>query len=266
MQKTIQSVQNSYIKELFQLKEKSRVRKKTGLFLIEGFREISLAIKGSFEITTVLFDNTIISIDQLSELNLAKNTEIIEISKEVYKKIAYRATTEGVIAVAKYKSSKLEKLKFKTKNPLILVAEAPEKPGNIGALLRTADAAGIDAVLIANPKTDIFNPNIVRSSVGCVFTTQIAEGSSSEIIAFLKRQQVSIYSAALTASVSYETIDYKKPSAIIVGTESTGLSNEWLENSTQNIKIPMNGIIDSLNVSVSAAIIIYEAIRQRLQS
>lgn len=144
-----------------------------------------------------------------------------------------------------------------------MVAEAPEKPGNIGALLRTVDAAGLDAVLIANPKTDMYNPNIIRSSIGCIFTTQIATGSTSEILHFLKENNIDLYGAALTASVAYQTVNYTKPCAIIVGTEATGLSNEWLLNTTQNIIIPMKGEIDSMNVSVSAAIIIFEAIRQR---
>ena len=263
MHKSIQSVHNSYIKELFQLKEKSRVRKKTGLFLIEGLRETTLAINGNFEIVKILFDSSILSINKITELNLPSSTEIIEISNEVYKKIAYRDSTEGIVAVAKNKTTDFDQLEFKSKLPLILVAEAPEKPGNIGALLRTADAAGVDAVFIANPKTDLFNPNIIRSSIGCVFTTQIAQGSTTDIITLLKKQGISIYCAALTASVDYSTLNYTNSSAIIVGTESTGLSNEWLENSDQNIIIPMNGIIDSLNMSVSAAIVVYEAIRQR---
>jgi TrmH family RNA methyltransferase len=146
---------------------------------------------------------------------------------------------------------------------LILVAEAPEKPGNIGALLRTADAANVDAVIIANPKTDIYNPNIIRSSVGCVFTNQIATGSTTEIIKFLKGLNIDIYCAELKASVNYHTQDYTKPAAIVVGTEATGLSDEWLQHSTQNIIIPMQGEIDSMNVSVAAGILIFEAKRQR---
>ena len=265
MHKQISSVNNSYIKELFQLKEKSRSRKKTGLFLIEGFREILLAIKGNYEITTLLYDSTIISEDKIEELisEINNSVEVIEISNDVYKKLAYRTTTEGVIAVSNVTNLELNNLKL-SNNPLILIAEAPEKPGNIGALLRTADAAGIDAVIIANPKTDIYNPNIIRSSVGCVFTTKIATGSTSEIISFLNEQNIAIYCAALTASVDYSTIDFNNSSAIVVGTESTGLSNEWLENSTQNIIIPMRGKIDSMNVSVSAAIIMFEAVRQRV--
>ena len=266
MNKLITSTQNAYIKELVLLKEKSRNRKKTGQFLIEGFREISLAIKGGYTIETLIIDTSIVD-NQFIELIISEiksAVEIIEVSKEVYKKIALRETTEGIIAISKTKELSIENFRLTSKNPLILVAEAPEKPGNIGALLRTADAAGIDAVFIANPKTDMFNPNIIRTSVGCVFTTPIATGSTEEIITFLKAHKIQMYGAALTASVGYQTIDFKHPSAIIVGTEATGLSDEWLENTTQNIIIPMRGAIDSMNVSVSAAVILFEAVRQRL--
>jgi len=262
MYKQITSAQNSYIKELLQLREKSKIRKKTQTFLIEGFREISVALKGNYAIKTILFYPKICTITKAKEI-ANSNTNIIELSKEAYKKLAYRDTTEGIIAVAKSKNFSLQNIKFTTKNPLILVAEAPEKPGNIGALLRTADAAGIDAVFIANPKTDLYNPNIIRASIGCVFTTKIATGTTSEIISFLKNKNINRYGASLTASVAYQTINFKQASAIIVGTETTGLTNEWLQNTTQNISIPMRGVIDSLNVSVSAAIIIFEAIRQR---
>src|SRR5690606_27298971 len=152
---------------------------------------------------------------------------------------------------------------FQTKSPLVLVAEAPEKPGNIGALLRTADAANVDAVIIANPKTDLYNPNIIRSSVGCLFTNHIATGTTSEIITFLKENNIDIYCAALQGSLDYHTQNFTNSSAIIVGTEATGLSDEWLEQSHQNIIIPMQGEIDSMNVSVAAGILIFEAKRQR---
>ena len=262
MNKEISSAQNPYIKELFQLKEKSRERKKTGLFLIEGEREISLAIKGNYEIETVLFNSELFPETKLNNLKIQHETTI-QISKEVYQKLAYRDTTEGILALAKSKSHDLKNIQFKNKNPLILVAEAPEKPGNIGALLRTADAANVDAVIIANSKTDLYNPNIIRSSVGCLFTNQIATGTTSEIIAYLKENNINIYCAALQASVEYHTQDYKKSSAIIVGTEATGLSDEWILNSTKNIIIPMQGEIDSMNVSVAAGILIFEAKRQR---
>jgi len=260
--KEITSIQNPLIKEILSLQEKSRSRKNSGLFCIEGKREISLALKGSYKLRKILFCETIFD---MNELNLYdnENTEIIKISKEVYQKIAHRDTTEGIIAIAKSEDLTLQNITFKNKNPLVLVAEAPEKPGNIGALLRTADAANVDVVLIANPKTDMYNPNIIRSSVGCLFTNQIALGTSIEIINFLKENNIDIYCASLKASKTYENVNFTESSAIVVGTESTGLSDIWLKNSTQNIFIPMQGQIDSLNVSVSAAILIFEAKRQR---
>ncbi len=262
MIKEITSTQNSYIKELFQLKEKSRIRKKTGLFLIEGEREISLAIKGDYTIDTILYNPELMNEVQINKL-VNPQINIIEISKDVYQKLAHRDTTEGVLAVAQNKLHNIEDLNIPNSNSLILVAEAPEKPGNIGALLRTADAANVDAVIIANPKTDIYSPNIIRSSVGCVFTNQIALGNTSEIIQFLKDNNINIYCAALQASEEYHTQDYSKSTAIIVGTEATGLSEEWLKNSTQNVIIPMQGDIDSMNVSVAAGILVFEVKRQR---
>ncbi|TYA92199.1 TrmH family RNA methyltransferase [Seonamhaeicola marinus] len=262
MSKKITSLQNVYIKNLVQLRDKSRERRKTGTFLIEGERELSLAIKGGYELETILFYPELFSKEQLINFtNLQAN--VIEVSKEVYQKLAYRETTEGILGVAKSKENTLTDLVFNTKNPLVLIAEAPEKPGNIGALLRTADAANADAFIIANPKTDLYNPNIIRSSVGCVFTNQVAAGSTKEIISFLKAKNINIYSAILQESVEYHTQDFTKPTAIVVGTEATGLGEDWRVNSTQNIIIPMQGEIDSMNVSVAAGILIFEAKRQR---
>jgi len=259
--KQITSVQNPYIKSLVQLQEKAKVRKQTGTFLIEGQREIELALKGGYEIETILICT---DLAQPSEnLNIQKSKhQLIEISKEVYQKLAYRDTTEGILAIAKTKSLALSDLKL-SKNPLILVVEAIEKPGNVGAILRTADAANIDAVIIANPKSDLYNPNIVRSSVGCLFTRQIAVGTTEEVIAYLKANNITIYSATLQDSTEYHTQDYTTPTALVVGTEATGLSEKWRTESTKNIIIPMQGEIDSMNVSVAAAILLFEAKRQR---
>lgn len=259
--KQITSLQNPFIKSLFLLQEKAKARKQSGTFLIEGQREITLALKGGYEIETILFLPELISQSLIIQLT-NNQIELIEISKEVYQKLAYRDTTEGILAIANTKSLQLSDLKL-SKNPLILIAEAPEKPGNIGALLRTADAANLDAVIIANPKSDLYNPNIVRSSVGCLFTNQIATGTTSEIIAFLKERKINFYCATLQNSTAYHTQDYTNPTALVVGTEATGLTEEWRNASTQNIIIPMQGEIDSMNVSVAAAILIFEAKRQR---
>lgn len=283
MNKSITSLQNPLIKQITLLQEKSRERRKTGLFVIEGLREISLALKGGYIMKTLLFCPEIISEKELFTLRETTNseTEFVAITSDIYQKLAYRSSTEGVIAIAQTKDLNITNmvisapLKDRQKavekrslsgaeGPLILIAEAPEKPGNIGALLRTADAANVNAVIIANPKTDMFNPNIIRSSVGCLFTNKIATGSTSEIISFLKENNINIYCAALQASVPYHTCDFKESTAIVVGTEATGLSEEWLKNSTQNIVIPMQGEIDSMNVSVAAGILIFEAKRQRI--
>lgn len=259
--KQITSIQNPFIKSLVQLQEKAKLRKQTGTFLIEGLRELELALKGNYEIETILFLPELITTGQINKL-FRNSIEKIEISKEVYQKLAYRDTTEGILAIAKTKSLLLSDLKL-SKNPLILVAESLEKPGNIGAILRTADAANLDAVIIANPKSDLYNPNVVRSSVGCLFTNHIATGTTSEIIAFLKEQNIRFYCATLQNSTSYHTQKYTLPTALVVGTEATGLSQEWRDAATQNIIIPMQGQIDSMNVSVAAAILIFEAKRQR---
>ncbi|MGG7034345.1 MAG: TrmH family RNA methyltransferase [Flavobacterium sp.] len=258
--KQISSPQNQFIKSLVLLQEKSKARKQSGTFLIEGFREISLALKGGYKLETILFLPEICSEREVRQLS--KEADLIEINKDVYQKLAYRDTTEGVIAVAKSKQLNLSDLKL-SENPLILIMEAPEKPGNIGALLRTADAANLDAVIIANPRGDLYNPNIVRSSVGCLFTNNIATGTTSEIIAFLKERNINFYCATLQNSTSYHTQDYTSPTALVVGTEAAGLTQEWRDAATQNIIIPMQGAIDSMNVSVAAAILIFEAKRQR---
>ena len=264
MYKQISSFQNPAIKRLLQLQEKSRARKKKGRFVVEGAREIAMARKGGFQMEEIYFCRDFYSSEELDSLLPSfEQTVITEVPQEVYQKIAYRGSTEGIIGVGIAKDLNLSSLRLEGPKPLILVAEAPEKPGNIGALLRTADAAKVDAVLIANPRTDMFNPNIIRSSVGCVFTNPLATGSTSEIIAFLQQNNIAIYGAALQASVPYHSIDFNSPTAIVVGTEATGLSEEWLQNTSRNIIIPMQGEIDSMNVSVAAGILIFEAKRQR---
>lgn len=265
MYKQISSTHNPAVKRILQLQEKSRARKKEGCFVIEGKRELQLAKKGGYEIQELFFSSKMIPELELERLlkGYPSDIKITELTPEVYQKLAYRGSSEGILAIAQSRDLLLENLYLHNSNPLILVAEAPEKPGNIGAFLRTADAAGVDAVLIANPRTDLYNPNIIRSSVGCVFTTKIAMGSTTQIIDYLKSHKIAMYAAVLQASVGYHTIDYTTASALVVGTEATGLSKEWREHSTKNIIIPMGGEIDSMNVSVAAGILIFEACRQR---
>jgi TrmH family RNA methyltransferase len=185
------------------------------------------------------------------------------VNQNVYNKISYRSSTEGIIALAEEKNHKLEKLKFKSTTPIIMILDGIEKPGNIGALLRTSDAAKVDAVFIVNQKTDLYNPNIIRSSIGCLFSNQIILSNTKETIDFLNKTKIKILSTSLTASKQYQKINYKQACAIVLGSEDKGISKEWYSQSNELIYIPMEGHIDSLNVSNSGAIIIYEAKRQR---
>lgn len=261
MLKNITSIQNQEVKHLLQLQEKSKYRKKTDSFIIEGQRELTLAIAGGYDILYIYFDASLVSLEDLQKI--APNTQtFVILSTAVFQKIAYRESTEGIIAVAKTKNHDVSNLKL-GKNPLVVVAESLEKPGNLGAIMRTCDAANVDAFLIAEPKTDLYNPNVIRSSVGCVFTNKIAIGSNEEIISFFKNENIRIYSATLQDSNSYHEVDFTQGSALVLGTEATGLTDIWRTASEQNINIPMQGTIDSMNVSVAAAILIYEAKRQR---
>ncbi|RAW01879.1 TrmH family RNA methyltransferase [Pseudochryseolinea flava] len=260
MHPIITSPQNSKIKNIVAL-EKARERKAQQVFLIEGLKELTLAVAGGYTLQSVFFCPDII--DDKALLRIVKHERLlIPVERTVFEKVAYRESTGGIIAIATQKEHKLAAIKLSA-NPLILILEAVEKPGNLGAMLRTADAAGVDAVIICDPQTDFYNSNVVRSSVGCVFTKQVAAASSEETLQWLRTQNVSVYTTYLQASKSYHEIDFRKPSAIVMGTESTGLSSFWVENTDANIIIPMQGEIDSMNVSTAAAVVIFEACRQR---
>lgn len=259
----ISSSQNSKIKALKKL-DKASERREQGVFVIEGMRELCLADWAGYEITQLFICEELLIADEVYSIDKCKlrNTEIFTITKEVYESMAYRGTTEGVIATAHPKAHVLDNLKLSA-NPLILVIEGVEKPGNLGAMLRTCDAVSVDAVIVCDTKTDIYNPNVVRSSIGTIFTNQIAVSSAEEVIAYLKEKGVRTYAADLTATQNYYAKELSKPSAIIVGDEAAGLSEEWVKAADERVKIPMLGRIDSLNVSVSAAVLLYEAVRQR---
>ena len=261
MVEKITSTQNTKVKNIIKLQQKSSERKKQNIIVIEGLREIGLAIKSGMILKSVFFCSDIISLEELEkELNFSGT--YFEISSDIYNKLAYRGSTEGVIALAEPKYINLSEIKLR-ENPLIIVLESVEKPGNLGAILRTADAAKVDAVIISDPLTDVFNPNVIRSSVGCVFTNQIVACSSDETIKWLKAKSIKSYAAALTATEYYYEKDFTQATAIIMGTEADGLTEKWLKNADKQIIIPMSGEIDSLNVSTSTAILVFEAMRQR---
>jgi len=262
MNNLITSTQNPRIKQAILL-SKTRNRKRDKLFLIEGIREIRKAFEAGYRFKTVFYCPVIMNRE--SEELLAKfpsDTEMIEVAKHVYEKIAYRDNKDGLIIEAVTKYFKPEELRL-SENPLLLVMETVEKPGNLGAILRTADAAGVDAVLICDSKTDIYHPNIIRSSLGCLFTTPVSVSTPYGIIEFLKKKNISIISAALQTEKEYTDIDLSKPVAIILGSEAEGLTEIWRTHADHIVKIPMAGMADSLNVSVSAGVLAFEALRQR---
>ena len=258
----ITSLQNPRIKNIVKL-AKSKERKEQNLFLIEGARELSLATTADYEINSVyvcpeLFRKT----NYPDVLDSIGENKLFEVSEAVFEKIAYREGSDGLLTLAVPKNHTLKDLQL-SENQFIIILEAVEKPGNLGAILRTADAAQADAVIICDPATDLYNPNAIRSSVGCLFTVQTAVCSSRDALDFLRHKKIKSFAAELQTSQWYQDTDFSVPSAIIMGTEADGLTDFWLTNADARIKIPMRGKIDSLNVSVSTAVLTFEAMRQR---
>jgi RNA methyltransferase, TrmH family len=263
MIKKITSLSNPIIKNVLNL-QKSNERKNQDLIVIEGFRESNLAISAGYSIITLFFCKDFLSENDLAIIlkPLKKQPEIIELNKEVFNKLAYRNDSGGLILIAKPLHLKLDQLNL-SERPLIIIIEAVEKPGNLGAILRTADAAHVDAVIICDSQTDIYNPNVIRSSIGCLFTNHVVSCSSDDAIKWLMKNNINIYTTSLTASKYYHTIDFKQPAAIVMGSEAFGVTDKWLNYCNEQIKIPMKGKIDSINVSTATAIILFEALRQR---
>ena len=256
----ITSTKNARIQNLVRL-DKPRARKEQGVFIIEGRKEIEKAFAAGYQMITVFFCPDLITLREVEKYT-GQPGEVFSVSREVFAKISYRDESGGMVVISKPKDHCLQNIHLQ-ENPLIIVLESVEKPGNLGAILRTADAAGVDALVVCDTQTDLYNPNVIRSGLGCLFTVPVATGTSEEVIAWLKEKQVSIFCTELNASLPYHTVDFRPPAAIVLGTESTGLTQKWLHVSDQNIIIPMSGMADSLNVSVSAAIVVFEAKRQR---
>lgn len=267
----ITSLQNPKLKFLLQLQQKSSERRKAGLFVVEGRRELMHCMEAGYVVDTVFWcpavkagtDSPSVLPDVQGHLPMLPNgVHLFEVSREVYEKMAYRGSTEGIVAEVHTRQFTLHDLSL-PESPLIVVLESVEKPGNLGAILRSADASGVDAVIVCDPLTDLYNPNLIRSSVGAAFTVPCVACSSGECIDFLQQKGIQILTAQLQDSHLYYDIDMSRPTAIVMGTESTGLTDQWRQAADSHIRIPMLGRIDSLNVSVSAAILMYEAVRQR---
>lgn len=274
----ITSTQNPKIKHIALLQQKSAERRKSGLFVVEGQRELGHCLAAGYDIDSIyvlesqyesLFsDNaTRATVDADGNVSLGdiyNKAKVNTVTPQVYEKIAYRGSTEGILAVVKTKQHTLAGLKLPD-TPLVIVLEGVEKPGNLGAILRTADAAGVDAVLVCDPLTDLYNPNLIRSAIGAIFTVPVATCTSEECISYLKDKGIKILTAQLQDSRLYYDQNMTTATAIVMGTESTGLTDIWRKAADAHIRIPMLGKLDSLNVSVSTAVLVYEAVRQRSQ-
>jgi TrmH family RNA methyltransferase len=273
----ITSAQNPKIKNLLLLQEKSKARREQGLFVVEGRRELEHCLEAGFRVRTLFICPELAGDEALSGAFArigsrsdaeesascpAQHPLIVEIPENLYRKVAYRESTEGIIAEVECKERRLEDLEL-SEHPLVMVLESVEKPGNLGAVLRSADAARADAVIVCDPLTDLYNPNLIRASLGGIFTVPTVAASSEETIAWLKARGIRILTAQLQDSSWYYDIDMTVGTALVMGTESTGLTDIWRRAADAHIRIPMLGRLDSLNVSVSAAILLFEAVRQR---
>ena len=258
----ITSLQNPRVKRFLRLRDKSSARRAAGVFCVEGMREISHCLGSGYEIETLFFAPSIAGVSPEDILSDHPCPYVISVTEAIYARMALRGDTEGAVAIFKTREKTLHDLDLPP-TPLLAILESVEKPGNLGAVFRSADAAGVDAVIVCDPLTDIYNPNLIRASLGAVFTVPCVTCSSAECISFLRANSIQILTAQLQDSSLYYDTDMRRPTAIVFGTEATGLSQIWRDAAAAHIRIPMLGELDSLNVSVSAAILMFEAVRQR---
>lgn len=243
---------------------KKRGRTQHQQFFVEGIREIQVALESGLVPTEILY-NSKWDVDQLTQFRgqLPQTQEYL-LTDEVFEKISYRGSVANALACFRLFNTSLDQLNLK-QSALVLVLEAIEKPGNMGAIFRTADAAGVDAILIANPNTDFYNPNVIRASLGTVFSVPFAIGTNEACLDFLKENNFQIYSTYLEASTPHYSVDMKGDTALVLGSEAFGISPFWIEHAHETIKIPMHGLADSMNVSTATAVTVFEAVRQRAE-
>jgi RNA methyltransferase, TrmH family len=260
----INSTKNDRIKNIVKLRNR-RERDKQKLMLIEGYRSLLRASNNMVEVKEFYYcpEFFIGSNEQdLIDLYASRGTKVIEVNKPVFEKISYRDRPEGLLGVAPYFTKDLEKLDL-GEAPFLVVAQSIEKPGNLGTIIRSTDGTGADGLILCDKCTDLFNPNVITASTGICFALPVVETSTQACLDYLKKNNISILSATPSADTLYTDVDMTGPVAIIVGTEQYGLSDEWLKESTINVKIPMLGQADSLNVSTATTLLLYEAVRQR---
>ena len=257
---TITSRQNARVKDAVKLRS-ARQRAKQGRFLIDGQREITRALDAGIEpLEAFLLPQQAES--QLVERLSESSALVAEVSTEVWEKLRFGERDDGVLVVARTPERRLTELELPP-NLLVAVLAGLEKPGNVGAILRTADGAGVDAVIVADPRTDLFNPNTIRASMGTVFAPHVCTATGAETLEQLRQWQLPIVATRPDAIPPYSDVDYRQGAAIVLGSESDGLTDLWQAGDIQAVQIPMHGVADSLNVSATAAVLFYEAVRQR---
>ena len=260
----VSSLQNAGIKEVVKLRQRSH-RDEQALLIVEGYREVKRALDNQIPVRKLFFCPALYqgrNEPALVARCAEQNVPMFECSEPVFRKIAYRDRPEGLLALCPQVRRTLADLELPA-NPLIVVAEHIEKPGNLGTMLRTADAAGADAVIVCDRCTDINNPNVVRASIGTLFTVPVAEASTVETLAWLKTHGIGILAASPHARKNYTDVDMTRPIAIVVGAEQFGLSETWMTQADELVRIPLRGQADSLNVAAAATILLFEVVRQR---
>lgn len=264
----ITSTQNETLKETALLATKTRGRRESGKFLVEGLREVRQALANGWECESLWIEKGVFLPDEIAPLfpdnQTPANLVVYEVPGRVMEKLAYRTGIPNAVAVMHTKPLELPD-KMDDPTPLVLILEQVEKPGNLGAMLRTADAAGVHLVIVCDPGTDVWNPNCVRASLGAFFTVPIALAEPEAAISWCRTQGLQIMATWLEGSTSLYEADFSKGVAVVMGAEATGISRDWVAAADQRLLIPMFGKVDSLNVSVSAAIVLYEALRQRIK-
>lgn len=257
----ITSRQNPKFKQILKLRDR-KARDAEGLFLIEGYREISRALASNYPIQSLFVcPDLFLGSNEKNLIASFEKRDVFQLETSLFQKASYRDRPDGLLAIAPIKRLSLKDIKL-SKNPLIVVCESIEKPGNLGSILRSSDAAGVDAVIVCDRKTDIYNPNVVRASIGTLFHVPTVEASQEDVFNFLKANDISIVATTPHTENVYTQCDLSKSLALLMGTEQLGLSKFWIENADLHVKIPMLGIADSLNVAAATTLVLYEARRQ----
>lgn len=252
------SLQNPKVKYIVKLREDKRQRQRDGVILVEGCDELTLALEAGLKPQSLLTAPELAS----RSIDIPNAVDLTTVSRGVFEKMSYRENPDGWLGIFPTPKTSLDDLKLSA-SPLVIVAESVEKPGNLGAILRTADAAGVDAVIVCDPRVDLWNPNVIRASRGAVFAVPTVEAESLNAMAWLRSRKMRVLAATPSAAVSYTDVNLSGPIAIAVGTEDEGLTDFWMQNADIKVKIPMLGRVNSLNVSIATALITYESVRQR---